>query len=215
MNRITTSYLPAALVLAAGSFGTCRASSLVFDMSSGPAGNVGSSQKSITQGAYTITAYGFNAGGSDHNLFTKQNGGDENGLGLVDTYDNELTLNAGGTAIANYIQTDVSAIKNLPGGKLMMGSVTGGESFDVFGSNTLGTPGTSLISGNTTSGSFISIPSWGSYDYITVAVHPHSSQPADNVLFDAISVVPEPGEYASLAGFGLLGFAGWRRWKSV
>jgi hypothetical protein len=46
-------------------------------------------------------------------------------------------------------------------------------------------------------------------------VHPHSSQPADNVLFDAISVVPEPGEYASLAGLGLLGFAGWRRWKTA
>jgi hypothetical protein len=106
------------LVLAAGSLSTCLAGSLVFDMSSGTAEDVGSNHKSIMQGAYTITAYGYNADGTDHNLYTKKNGGDENGLGLVSTHDNELTLNTGGTAIANYIQTDVSAIKHLPGGEI-------------------------------------------------------------------------------------------------
>ncbi|MBM3881678.1 MAG: PEP-CTERM sorting domain-containing protein [Verrucomicrobia bacterium] len=34
----------------------------------------------------------------------------------------------------------------------------------------------------------------------------------DGTLVDDYTVVPEPGEWALLAGLGLAGFAGWRRW---
>ena len=113
----------------------------------GPTGAQGGTV-SDTSGGYTITASGFNADGSTHDLFYKNEGGDENGLGLVGTSDNELSLNAGGKAAANFIQFDFGGVdKAFSGGQLTVGSLTSTEKFDLFGSNTRGQLGTEIADG--------------------------------------------------------------------
>lgn len=189
-----------------------------FAPTNGVSGSVGSSSLTITKpsstGNFSITAYGFNADGTTHTLYQKNAGTDEQGLGLTSTLDNELTLTSNGSQIANFIQIDVSQVyKTFSAGLLEMESVTGGESFDVFGSNTKGTTGTKLISGSTLDQVFFTIPSWGNYEYISVAVHPVpvaagycNSHACDNVLLNALEVtrpdhfIPEPGTSTLVAG---------------
>lgn len=50
---------------------------------------------------------------------------------------------------------------------------------------------------------------WYSFSGNMLKVHMSVNEPGDWIR--VVSVVPEPGEYALLASFGLLGFAGYRR----
>ena len=180
---------------------------------------VGASSFAVTNTGITLTAYGFDASNSAKLLEWKAQGGDENGLGFTDTLDNEITLSSRDQP-ANYIQVDVSQALAAGGlsGMIEAGSVTAGEAFDVWGSNTLGVLGTNIISANTTDNAFISIPSWGLYNYIAITVHPQLSpsgldpnnytpQYNDNVLLSAVeftkSSVPEPATMSLLALGGL------------
>ncbi len=191
---------------------SAQAGTISFPFTAGT-GNVGSNSLTDTVSGYSITAYGYDANGTAHNLFLKNGGGDEQGLGLTGTFDNELSLSSGGHTYANFIQIDVSKVLSSSiSGSLEMGSVTNGEKYDVYGSNTLGSLGTSLLTGQTTEyPNFISIPSWGSYKYIGVTVTPNSSSPSNNVLVDAfaINAVPEPASVVMMAtslvaGLGLV-----------
>ena len=181
------------------------------------------SSYAVTHNGITLTAYGYSTSTTPNPLKAlewKHGGGDENGLGFTDTLDHEITLNSNNQP-ANYIQVDVSQALLAGGitGKIKAGSVTDGEAFDVWGSNTLGTLGTSLIpSGSTADNTYIPIPSWGTYKYIAMTVHPEDSgwwwdgftmQPDcgtdkcynDNVLLGAIEYcsVPEPVTLSLLA----------------
>lgn len=178
-----------------GLVATCGAAPILFDFGGTPTGPVGASSRSVTEGIYTLTAYGFDANNTPHNLYFKNEGTDEHGLGLVNTNDNELTLTSNPRGIANYMQIDVSQVYGVfPTGQLRVQSVTSGEEFDVYGSNTLGSIGTVISSGNTLDNDFLTLPNWGIYKFISVAVTPQagSSHNDDNVLVDAIQVVPEP-----------------------
>ena len=180
---------------------------------------VGSSSYAVTHSPITLTAYGFYSNNTPKLLEWKAGGGDEVGLGFTDTLDNELTLNSQNQP-ANYIQVDVTAALLAGGlnGMIKMGSTTLGEAFDVWGSHTLGSLGTSLIPGGSTSdATFIPIPSWGTYQYIGVTVHPEVVPTGltadwiqsynDNVLFQAVEFtktdVPEPATMSLLALGGL------------
>lgn len=175
---------------------------------------VGAGSYAVTNSGITLTAYGYSTTpNSPKNLEWKNGGGDENGLGFTNTVDNEITLDSNNHP-ANYIQVDVSQAMTAGGlnGKIKVGSVTSGESFDVWGSNTLGALGTNLISGNATDNSFVSIPLWGLYNYIAVTVHPQLSPSEDHsysndVLLSGLeftrSDVPEPATVSLLALGGL------------
>ena len=173
----------------------------------GPTGAQGSSVSS-TSGGYAISAGGYNADGSAHNLYYKNSGGDETGLGLDGTSDNELTLTKNGKAAANFVQFDFSQVeKAFSGAQIEVLSLSSTEKFDLFGSNTLGQAGTEIADavGTSYDGKLFSVPDWGSYKYVSVAVHPDAAHPGDNILVGAIALtsdvvaVPEPGSAALMA----------------
>ncbi len=211
--RKLLSVIGSCALLVAGA--TARAD-IVFDFSGAATGPVGTNFYAVTLGAFTLTGYGYNADNTPHNLYWKHNGGDENGLGLTGTRDNELTLQNNATQIANYIQIDVSQVfKISPTGQIRLGSTTNGEAYDLWGSNTQGSLGTKILNAGTSDNTFFNIPNWGQYAYIGVTVHPYpipntggttSPHAYDNVLMGAISVcpIPEPTSFV-LAAFGIAG----------
>ncbi len=212
VHKLTLVLFALCLVLAAPA-----GASVIWDFGGPPAGPVGSSSlttDSVPPTGILLTAYGFNADNTPHELYRKDEGYNEHGLGLVDTPDHELTLN--GIGFANYIQIDVSPIyRNSSNGQIRIQSATVDESWDLWGVNTLGdlSGAVSLISGSTVNNTFVTLPDWGTYKYYAVTTHFASGagHQDDNVLFDAIAAdVPEPVSVA-LAGGGLLLLIAFRR----
>src|SRR3954470_9757674 len=124
---------------------------------------VGGSSHTFTSSGFSITAYGFDnhSGiGTAHDLFYKNvpaiGGAVETGLGLVNTPNNELQ------AGLHFIQFDFTAAlaAGMFNGQLSVGSIQAGESYTIFGSNTLGTLGTQVagVFGSTFDNQFVSIP---------------------------------------------------------
>ncbi len=173
-------------------------------------GAVGSSSHTFTSQGYQITGLGYdnnNGTGTAHELFYKSQGpiggGSEHGLGLTNVLDNELGLTAQG-AVANFIQLDLSSIllQGFTNGKIEVGSIQPGESFQLFGSNTKGLLGTSLGAafGSNVDDQFVSVPDFGMYKYLSVAAASADVLP---VAFEAqITPVPEMN-----ALFPILGLA--------
>jgi hypothetical protein len=189
--------------------------------------NVWSLTKTILSSSYTLTLAGFDASGAALNLYTKDGGAGsgEQGIGFASTYENELTLNAAGTAYANFIRYDVSQVyKAFPGsqGQILAGSTTATEKLNVWGSNTLTSkPGDSnsallLTINPAQAGAFVNLPSWGSYKYYFASTAPDPSAPADNTLVQTIdiiniSAVPEPGTVAAAVSVGAMALIGLER----
>lgn len=156
---------------------------------------VGGSSHTFTNSGFSITAYGFdnNAGvGTPHDLYYKNlapiDGAVETGLGLVNTPGNEIQANL------HFIQFDFTAaiVAGMFNGELSVGSIQAGESFTIFGSNTLGTLGTQVsgVFGSTFDNQFVSIPNFGQFNYYSILAL------SDDVLATAVraqapSVVPE------------------------
>jgi hypothetical protein len=146
---------------------------------------------SNTYGPVTATGYlsNLNTGA----LFGKGvlNGtGSEDGLGLNADSDHEID----GT---DFIQLDISG---LSGAIQIALSSTGGDTWAVFGSNTLGTLGaTNLASGGSDDGSFVTVTNATSWHYLDVKAV------TNDVLLQRLSYttpIPEPGT------LGIVGLGG-------
>ena len=188
-----------ALVLVAGA-AHLRADLVQWDLNpSGLNGPVGSSTNSYTQSGYTIIATGYDNPTTTHELYFKNGGGDETGLGLVNTPDNELQVSNG--VPANYIQLNIQALitGGFSNGKIEVGSVQPGESFNLYGSSSAGTLGTLLGTfGNSADGQFVDVADFGSYKYVSVAAASADVLP---VAFQAVSTpVPEMNALLPIAG---------------
>src|ERR1700730_986134 len=196
----TANFLKTALLVLCGSvaFVAFSAQATVVTWNLNPSAfdqSVGSSSNSYTVSGNTITAYGYdNNGGTGvaHELFYKNAGVDEIGLGLVGTLHNELQVSNGNPL--QFIQLDLTSVLSAGffNGQLSVGSVQSGELFDLYGSNALGVLGTKLNSTSYDSSAddqFVSVPNFGTYKYISVVAAGADVMP---VAFQAqITPVPE------------------------
>jgi len=149
--------------------GSARATVVTWDLNPSDANAaVGGSSHTFTSGGYSITAYGYDVvSGADtpHSLYFKDSGGDH-GLGLVGTPHNEIQSN-------DYIQFDFGSVisAGFTNGQIKISSVDSGESFFLYGSNIKGELGIKLDNtayDDTTNNTFINIPNFGTYRYVSV-----------------------------------------------
>ncbi|GEM_PF-3278744 len=138
----------------------CLNNSAILDFTS-PLGALGTVQ-AYTQNGITITAYGFNNAGNPMQLFSKNDGGDEVGLGLAGLPESEIST-------TTFIQLDLSAAiaAGANNATMAVGGVQSGEGYNIYGSNTLGTRGTLLLSGTSDAVSF-AMPGFPNFRYISV-----------------------------------------------
>jgi hypothetical protein len=218
---LTTALVTTALVGAAF-LGIAQANSAVITWDLGtPPGLLGVSQNySAGSPPITITATGFINGNfanpaNKTDLFDKEAGGDEVGIGLNDDPTGEHELSG-----RNWIQLNVTnaVAAGVHGLSFIMDSTTGctalpcttGDSWRVFGSNSatsLGAQLPGLIGFD--EGVSHSLPT--GFDFINFQAV------SGNVLVSSISgTIPEPSTWAMmLLGFAGLGYVGFRRTRKV
>jgi hypothetical protein len=148
---------------------------------------------------------------SAHNLFGKSSGFGETGLGLTGLPSNEIQF-------TSFIQLDLAAAKSAGATDLHMGigSMQAGEGYLLWGSNTLGTPGTLL---KTSLGLPVvqdfDGPSFAAYRYFSISAT--AGSPSDVLLLNGLTSTIVPlNPSVLLLGTGLLGLIGlgWRRRKT-
>lgn len=189
-----------ATVIAAMAVAT-SANAVVFDFST-PQGNLGPTE-TYTVSGLSIVASGFSAPATPVDLWGKQDGGNENGLGLANDPQHEIHFGSG------FVQLDViNLFGQVVAGSTFFGtnSTTEGEAWAVYGTNTAGTTvGGTLVSSGSTEGNHL-LPFLGTYRYYDFVET--SQLGGQNFLITSITTtpIPEPAAWAlMLLGFGGLG----------
>ncbi|MGH7016430.1 MAG: PEPxxWA-CTERM sorting domain-containing protein [Caulobacteraceae bacterium] len=213
-NRMKLAILAGAAMLAAGS---ANAAAVVFNFDT-PTGKLGDTQ-TYTESGLSIVASGFSKIETYNSskgiwvthptpLYGKQDGGDENGLGLNNdpTTDGEIHYDKG------FVQLDVSDLfgKVDPSSvDFYANSTTEGEEWEIFGSNTADSyAGSPILTGLNNEGTPNALPDWGTYTFYDFVEKSHPMGQGDNFLISEItavpSAVPEPATWAMM----LVGFFG-------
>ncbi len=191
--------LAACVFLATAGTGLAASISVTFNS---PTGDLGVSSKSYSDGGVSVTAYGY-VSGSPHNLFGKNDGGDEIGLGLTGQLDNEV-------GPSDFIQLDISQLhtNGFNTAELFVGSTQNDEPWALFVSNTLGTLGAIKITSSTVDyPNGVDISAYLGFKYIGLSAN-SSGIGGENVLLGAITAnapshVPDSGTSIEVLSIGL------------
>lgn len=182
------------------------ATSTVWNFDS-PTGTLGVSQ-AYSSNDLGITAYGFSSAGTSTDLYGKQDGGDENGLGISGLANNEI----GGSAFIQLclVLVEDGGLQN-PQFDLAIGSVQNGEGYAIYGSNVMGSLGNLILTGNLDE-TFFSVP--GAVNYKFLSIQATTGNVLVSSLSAAASPTPEPGSLVLFgSGLTLLGACISRRMK--
>lgn len=172
-----------------------------------PSGNLGTTE-TYTAGGFTIVASGFDQNNVATDLYGKNAGANEIGLGLANDPSGQHEIYFG----KGFVQIDVSQlfgkVSNI---SFFTNSTTQGEQWSIFGSNIAGSySGPALLSG--TNQSTANLPGFGSYKFYDFVSTSQSG--GKNFLLSGLTItaVPEPATWAMmLLGFGVMGFGLRRR----
>ncbi len=211
LNALLAGAATALCVIGTGA--SANAAALVFDFGS-HTGNLGTSE-TYTVSGLSIIAKGYTPGGNATDLYGKNAGGDEIGLGLANdpSGDHEIAYGKG------FVQLDVSQLLgNVLAASTFFAtnSTTGTEKWAVFGSNVAGSySGPALLTGTAETAQLL--PSFGSYKYYDFVELTQSNwgnqEEGDNqngvqnfLIHDitTVTAVPEPTTWAMM----ILGFFG-------
>jgi len=138
-------------------------------------GPLGTSQ-TYTVNGIAIVAHGYATNGSPATLSSRIVSGDEFGLGIAGTSQNEIDT-------THFVQLDLSAViaSGATNAQIVVNSVACGQSYSIYGSNTLGVIG-KLLAGNLTGNNVaIAIPSFPNYKYVSAIAS------SGNVLLASVS----------------------------
>jgi hypothetical protein len=182
-------------------------------------GDLGSNSVTLTEYGFSVVASSYNSDGSAVNLFNKNGGFDEVGLGVVSTKDHELEAFNGSPA--QFLQLDLSALLARGGvtnGALQVASVQGNsnDTFTIYGSNTAGVLGKKIgsIYDSSSDQVFIRIPDFGAYKYVSIGAL------SGDVLPEAFAanctVIPEIGALLPILGlFSAIGISHLLRRRTI
>lgn len=199
-----------AAVLSASSAGAA----IVWDLNpSNQDGVVLGPSQVFTSGGFQITARGYNDAdtngiGEATNLYYKNrpidNGATESGLGLATSAHNELNANSNNQPV-QFLQLDLRSIltQGATNGAIAVASLQNGEGFKLFGSDTLGVLGTQLagpFTGLTFDNQFVSIPSFGEFDFISVVAASGASHVLPSQFRADVTPIPEVGTVMPIVG---------------
>lgn len=184
------------ILVAIGTAFATQAKATTFTFLENGAGNKGPSETWTVDGL-SLIAYGFNASGAA-DLFAKNGGGDENGLGLAEdpTGDNEIST-------FDFVQLAVPTTPPSTFLSALLTSVQNGEKADIYWSTTLGSLGTMIGSISNSDGTFV-IP----VTYQHAAGYFGVTAGAMNVLLSGATFeqnVPDSGMTIMLLGGALAG----------
>ena len=201
-HKFTTIIMTLAAAIAAGLATQAKAVSFTFQ-ENGSNLDLGPTS-TFTSGGFSLTASGFLTAGGTTNLFAKNLGGTETGLGTVSdpTGQHEITT-------ANFVQLTLPTTPPSNFSMVLLTSVQTGESAKVFFTTTPGTlAGATLIGTVSDANGSISIPAGDQTGFIDVTAG------AANVLLEGAEItttVPDGGSTVALLGVALTAVEGARR----
>ena len=153
----------------------------------------------FSNGIGSVTVSGFSANSTPTQIFSKNGGGDEDGLGVDGTGDADKEIS--GTAFLQFTAAGINSA--------VIGSAQTGEGWELVGSSANGVLGTTVLFSGT-GGEQVSITGLlaktGGFTYVDLAV---PVGVGGNILLDSLDTpdarVPEPGTKAMSLTLGLVG----------